>query len=462
MASVRRDWTLGLRGTLFLLLGDVLCVADAVAIGYGLRFHCSWWPQPAVPIAPVDAYLSAGVIATYVAILCMHVFGLYDRRGTRSSIDSLDLLCRSGLTAGLLLLSITYFYREFEYSRLAALYTAVSGFTLLGVFRVSWVSYCATRRESGFGTRRVLVVGGEREAAKLAEKIEHSPGFGYRLAGVADADAPVAPLLEEGDVEEVLIGDPALPQERLLRWIEVCEQRGIPIRMVPATYDLLVDARDFAEVGGMPLVTVNERRARPLRAILKRALDLTVSLLLIVAFAPFAAMVAVAIRLDSNGPVFYRQQRVGRDGVGFDMIKFRTMVANAEDLLPAMVDFDKLDEPVFKLERDPRVTAVGRWLRRFSVDEVPQLWNVVRGEMSLVGPRPEESRLVERYDVWERRRLKLLPGITGLQQIHCRGSQSLAERVRWDVLYLRKESFLLDLWILARTIHVVLTGKGAR
>ena len=129
-------------------------------------------------------------------------------------------------------------------------------------------------------------------------------------------------------------------------------------------------------------------------------------------------------------------------------------------MLPALLDIDALSEPVFKVPHDPRVTGVGRVLRRLSLDELPQLLNVIRGEMSLVGPRPEEERLVKRYDIWQRRRLKLTPGITGLQQLYSRGSSSLQERVRWDIIYLRKESLLLDLWILFRTLGVVLRGRG--
>ena len=159
--------------------------------------------------------------------------------------------------------------------------------------------------------------------------------------------------------------------------------------------------------------------------------------------------------------MIFRQERVGQHGRVFTMFKFRTMVADAEARLREILDLDALDEPVFKFENDARVTRVGRFLRKSSLDELPQLFNVLRGEMSLVGPRPEERAIVERYNIWQRRRLKVKPGITGLQQVMNRGIPDLAERIKYDIYYIRRQSFLLDLSILLRTIFVVLSGKGA-
>jgi lipopolysaccharide/colanic/teichoic acid biosynthesis glycosyltransferase len=191
-------------------------------------------------------------------------------------------------------------------------------------------------------------------------------------------------------------------------------------------------------------------------------MDVSLSILGLTLLAPFWSVIALLIWLEDGGPVFFLQTRVGQDGRLFKIVKFRTMVVNAEALLPGLVNIEGLKEPVFKLEEDPRVTRLGRFLRRSSLDEVPQLINVLRGEMSLVGPRPEELQVVQQYGIWEQRRLKTKPGLTGLQQVQCRGSVSLKERVRWDILYLRKQSLLLDFWICLKTVYVVLLGKGAR
>jgi lipopolysaccharide/colanic/teichoic acid biosynthesis glycosyltransferase len=165
--------------------------------------------------------------------------------------------------------------------------------------------------------------------------------------------------------------------------------------------------------------------------------------------------------MQSPGPGLFAQRRVGQDGQAFLMRKLRSMVPDAEARLPDIVDVGALDQPVYKLDEDPRVFPLGRFLRRWSLDELPQLWNVVRGEMSLVGPRPEAEEVVARYDAHQRRRLKAKPGMTGLQQVHARATLDLEERIRLDVYYIRRRTFLFDLYILARTPWAVVSGHGA-
>jgi lipopolysaccharide/colanic/teichoic acid biosynthesis glycosyltransferase len=177
--------------------------------------------------------------------------------------------------------------------------------------------------------------------------------------------------------------------------------------------------------------------------------------------APLMAIIAVLIALDSRGPVFFIQERVGKRGKPFRILKFRTMVANAESLLDDLLDVDDLAQPVFKLKDDPRVTGVGRWLRRTSLDELPQFVNVLRGEMSLVGPRPEEKRFVDHYEPWQRLRLQVKPGMTGPMQVRGRGDLALEERVRLEIEYIENYSVVLDLEILLRTLPAVLSAYGA-
>jgi lipopolysaccharide/colanic/teichoic acid biosynthesis glycosyltransferase len=197
------------------------------------------------------------------------------------------------------------------------------------------------------------------------------------------------------------------------------------------------------------------------QAFLKRAMDVVGALVGIPLSAPLMLVAAILIKLDSRGPVLFVQERVGKDGRPFRMYKLRSMVANAEALLDELVDLDALDEPVFKLKDDPQVTRVGRFLRRWSIDELPQLVNVLRGEMSLVGPRPEEARIVCYYSPWHRRRLRAKPGITGPVQVNGRGDLSLEERVRLEVDYIRHYSLRRDVELLLRTIPVVIRGDGS-
>lgn len=474
---MKRHWSERTSGYLFLLVLDFLIVFDSLALGYLLRFQWAFWDQPAVPQAPVGAYLQAWAVVTYLVLFLFHSHGLYDRRKVRDPIEALRPILAAGTGVLLLLLALSYFYRGFSYSRLALVYSCVAGLCLFTLFRCGWESYRRRLRSLGHSQKRVILVGGRTLPKFLSQRFAEDPSYGYSVCAVIDKglvdpsflpDTPkgsledLERLLEETAADEVLIGHPAVGHHQLLRMIDTCERFDRPIRMVPATYDLHIDSSDFEEIGGIPLVTVNERRAKPLYRVTKRAVDIVLASIGLIVTAPLLALVALTIRVDSPGPSIYRQRRVGRHGATFQMLKFRTMVVGAEELLPALVSADDLEEPVFKLEQDPRVTRLGKYLRCSSVDELPQLWNVLKGEMSLVGPRPEEESMVARYDIWERRRLKLAPGITGLQQLHCRGSQSLKERVRWDILYLRKESMVLDLWVLFKTIGAVISRRGAR
>ena len=208
---------------------------------------------------------------------------------------------------------------------------------------------------------------------------------------------------------------------------------------------------------------INSRPAtiQGLRALVKRAIDVIGALSAILLFAPLMALAALAVKLDSRGPILFVQERAGKHGKPFKMFKFRTMVENAEELLDQVVNLDALQEPMFKLEEDPRITRVGRFLRRWSIDELPQLFNVLRGEMSLVGPRPEESRIVARYSEWHRERLMAKPGITGPMQVSGRGDLPFEERARLEIEYVRRYTLWRDLSILLRTIPAVILGTGA-
>jgi exopolysaccharide biosynthesis polyprenyl glycosylphosphotransferase len=194
---------------------------------------------------------------------------------------------------------------------------------------------------------------------------------------------------------------------------------------------------------------------------MKRGLDLVGSLVGLVVLTPFMVLIALLLKLDSPGPIFFVQERAGQYGKPFRMYKFRSMVQNAEELLEQLLDLDRLKQPAFKLRDDPRVTRVGRWLRRTSLDELPQLFNVLKGEMSMVGPRPEEVRIVQKYNPWESQRLLVKPGMTGSMQVSGRADLSLEERVKLELTYIENYSILEDIKILIKTLPAVLSGRGS-
>ena len=248
--------------------------------------------------------------------------------------------------------------------------------------------------------------------------------------------------------------------QSVIELLNFCEQHNVALYMLPGSFDVAVSPREISAVSGTPVIRLRDASLHPVYALVKRLSDVLIAGAALVIGLPVWIAIAVAVRCTSRGPVLFTQLRAGHHGSPFRMFKFRSMEADAEARLKDLVSFDELAEPVFKLRNDPRVTPVGRLLRRTGLDEIPQLLNVLKGEMSIVGPRPEEIALVERYDAVHRRRLKAKPGITGYQQVTNRGEASLGARVRHDLLYLKHQSLLLDFYIMLKTVGVMVRGKG--
>jgi exopolysaccharide biosynthesis polyprenyl glycosylphosphotransferase len=280
-------------------------------------------------------------------------------------------------------------------------------------------------------------------------------------------DSPVTAGLEaaiaQEPLDEVFL---ALSMEKYSHLIEsivrLCEEQGIIVRLQTEMFKLHIARWHVDQLNGLPVVTVRSGPPDGWQLIAKRVIDVWGSLVLLIALAPIFAMVAIAIKLDSHGPVLFRQERVGLNKRRFKLFKFRTMVEGADVQQPLLERLNEAAGPVFKIRHDPRITWVGKFLRRFSIDELPQLLNVLKGEMSLVGPRPLPVRDIERIDVqWHKRRLSMQPGVTGLWQVNGRSDVSFDRWVRMDLEYIDKWSLALDLKILLKTIPAVLKGSGA-
>lgn len=461
-----------------LLLGavDLVLVAASFVAAYVLRFH---FDVGAVTPAPAEfgRYAEALVVIGAVFHVVLRGRGLYEHLPPRG-IDVLEETLGAVTFGSVIVLAASFFYRDFSYSRSVCLIAWALMVMALPAPRLLLMFRRRRRYARGLDLVPALIVGAPARAHDLARRLASHRRYGLDIVGIltpeasppqdAPADAPpwlgpvrdLAVVARKAHAREVLISD-TLERLELLTVLETCEAIAVEARVVPAVYDLFTTARDLTELHGVPFIAVRERRFELLSRALKRAFDLAVGLLLLVPAAPLIALLALLVRRESPGPALFVQRRVGEAGQPFRMWKLRSMVVDAEARLGELVDVDRLAAPVFKLEDDPRVTRVGRFLRRWSLDELPQLWNVVLGDMSLVGPRPEEEAIVARYDAHHRRRLKAKPGLTGLQQLEARASGDLDERVRLDVYYLRRRTFLFDLWILARTPWAVLRGKGA-
>lgn len=338
----------------------------------------------------------------------------------------------------------------------------------------------ARLRQRGYNLRHALIVGTNRRAAQLAARIERSE-LGYRLLGFVDdpwTDSPavsetgypvltdlrhLARFLRETVVDEVFICLPLKSSyERIREVIEACECQGIVVRLLGRMFDLRIARARVEAFEDETIVSVYTGQMEGWPGVAKRGLDLVSSLVLLILFAPLFLITIVAIKLTSDGPAFFVQQRVGVNKRRFRLFKFRTMVMDAERRLKALEPLNEVSGPVFKIRNDPRITPLGRFLRKTSIDELPQLINVLKGDMSLVGPRPLPVRDYNGFDEdWHRRRLSVRPGITCLWQVNGRSGVSFDQWMKLDMRYIDEWSLWLDLKILAKTVPAVLRGTGA-
>jgi exopolysaccharide biosynthesis polyprenyl glycosylphosphotransferase len=264
-----------------------------------------------------------------------------------------------------------------------------------------------------------------------------------------------------GEIDEVLIADPDFPQSEAVELVDRCHRHGVRVRVAPSTMEILMDRVEFVPGQTLPLFELKPPVFDGVDWFVKRSFDIVGSLVLIVLFSPVMLLSALAVKLSSRGGVIYRSMRPGIAGEPFPCLKFRTMYEDAEHRQPELEKHNEMGGAIFKIRRDPRVTAVGQFLRRWSLDELPQLFNVLRGEMSLVGPRPLPQRDFDRLADWHRKRYLVLPGITGLWQVSGRSELDFDELVRLDFLYLENWSVFLDLSIMLKTIPAVFKAKGA-
>ncbi|HEX3360028.1 MAG TPA: sugar transferase [Solirubrobacterales bacterium] len=326
--------------------------------------------------------------------------------------------------------------------------------------------------------QRTLILGSGVVAGQVVEKLHVNPQFGLDPVGLVDDDvhtvgtpdlprlgrfADLIEVIDAQNIDRVIITFSRASHEQLLESIRVCRDAGVAINVVPRLFEFLDGVRALDQVGGLPLLSLDTPALSSISMAAKRLFDVVASALLIVLFSPLMLAIAVAIGIESKGPVLFAQRRAGRGNREFRLVKFRSMYVDAEDRKQEIAAMNESDDGVmFKIRRDPRVTRVGRFIRRFSIDELPQLFNVVKGEMSLVGPRPlifaETAALEER---WHLRRLELRPGITGPWQVYGRSESPFQEMVRFDYQYVAGWSLARDFEILLATIPVVVSGRGA-
>ncbi len=350
---------------------------------------------------------------------------------------------------------------------------AAMSFLTIGVLRSAYESVTLELMRAAGVRRRVVLVGEPDSLASLRTALAATRGgLGYEFAGVIATETvpglrrlgslPELPaVLEDVQPDEVILSEAELPERTVLEVVEHAHRQGIKVRLAPETTELLVKRGEYVPGHGVPLFELRPPVLTGWEWALKRTFDIVVSLLVGVLLLPLWLLVALAVKLDSRGPVFHADSRIGVGEREFAMLKFRTMVEDAAALQPALEKANEAEGALFKIRDDPRVTRVGHVLRRLSLDEIPQIVNVLKGEMSLVGPRPLPLRDHALLQDWHKARYAVLPGMTGLWQISGRSGLTFDDLVRLDFTYLEHWSIWLDVTIIARTFPAVLRGKGA-
>ncbi|MEM7410752.1 MAG: sugar transferase [Myxococcota bacterium] len=419
------------------------------------------------PINAFGDYLRALPLVVLPWLATCWWFGIYKSSRLSTGVDEFQKLLRGAALGLLVLASTSFFMKELHFGRLVVLTSAAFNLALQGWSR--WFFHRLERglRGSGDQDLRVLIVGTGVPAIRLLQKLQDHPEDGYDVVGFlgreevpGEKDVAGRPVLGHIDdvrsvavghrIDEILVAEPSLGHSRMLSLVLACEDLGITFRVVTNLFEVLTAGTQLDLIDDLPLVRLGRERVHAGYAPLKRAFDAVGATLGLLAAAPILAWAVLRLRGEGVRSPWFVHERVGQDGRRFQLWKLRTLAEDAEPYAVAPRDAD-----------DTRITDFGRWLRATSIDELPQLWNVLRGEMSLVGPRPEMPFVVEQYDEWQERRLTVKPGITGLWQILGRKDLPMHENLQYDFYYIRNRSLALDASILLRTVGAVWSRRGA-
>jgi exopolysaccharide biosynthesis polyprenyl glycosylphosphotransferase len=468
----------------FWMILDAVTIAGAAALATVYRFHAS-------PVAEAKGFWHGTLIhgrsmGILLALLCGFAVALimtsrrlhlYTPIRLTGFLREQRLSVQACLYSGLLLTGTLYLIHAEDISRSVVLITIGLVTVALSLRRLVYRMMIYRGFDRGVGTRNVLIVGTGAEAHALRHHLDSIRRLGYAFKGFIDLPGSTSSFAaSSGDVvgtfetlfqsarkqfvDEIFFTTPC-DREMVQDVLARARIHGVDLRVIPDMYDGLAWNSPIEYIGQFPTIPLHSGHVPEMGLVLKRVLDMLLATLTLVALSPVLLAIALAVKLDSHGPVLYSSERIGKKGRVFKCIKFRTMVRDAENRRADVMHMNERDGVLFKIANDPRITRLGRFLRKYSLDELPQFFNVLRGDMSIVGPRPPLASEVREYKLSHLRRLDVMPGITGLWQVQARQDPSFDNYISLDVTYVDNWSVWLDLKILARTVVVVLAGTGS-
>jgi exopolysaccharide biosynthesis polyprenyl glycosylphosphotransferase len=451
-----------------LIISDSVVIAAVLGFGLFISSRATTWA-----IDPTLAIYGTPILIGLVWLAFLAMRGSYDQRIVGLGTEEIRRVVSATLYTFAIVAGTSYLIRA-DISRAYAFVSLPLGLVLITAMRFYWRGWLYRQRSKGRFTFRTVVVGDNVSRTELAQRLERDSFTGYLVVG--EFGEPVQGgetesqwfddllrLLDQSQAAAVALAPSAeISSETIRQLAWLIEARGIELLVAPAIMDVAGPRLTVRPAAGLPLLHLDQARLSRPQRISKRSLDLVGSITLIALLSPLMLITALSVRLTSTGPVIYRQIRIGRGGREFTMLKFRTMKVGANAEREQLRAQHGIATPMFKLTKDPRITKAGRFLRRWSLDELPQLFNVVGGSMSLVGPRPHPLDDVNRYEFTAYRRLALKPGMTGLWQVEGRSDLDWSEALQLDIYYVETWSLAGDLVLLSRTLRAVLRGSGAR
>lgn len=463
------------RYVLCALLLDIGSVLSAMAIANFLRRTLPYGAVLYNPLCPEGIpQLRVYALVVGLWVLTALALSLYDPKRTYKAVDEYQTLTLTVSFFAMVVAGTLYFtYRQT--SRLLMIYALGLTWLMAVGWRTAVRLFLRGRRKHAQPVSHVLIVGAGEVGQNVAASIREHHWTAMQLVGYLDDDPAkrengLAVLGTLDDVEEVvrtykvdnvILALPPRAHDRLNMTVSRLHKLPVRVRIVPDYFSLALYRATVDDFGGIPMINLREPALSSYQRLIKRAIDVSVGGFLTVLALPLMGLISIAIKLESKGPVLFHQARVGENGVTFHMLKFRSMVSNAEDLQATVNGVDAKGHLVHKHKDDPRVTRVGKVLRRWSLDELPQFFNVLKGDMSLIGPRPEMPWLVDKYEPWQRARFAVPQGLTGWWQVNGRSDKMMHLHTDEDLYYIQNYSLWLDLYILLKTPWVVLKGKGA-
>ncbi len=454
----------------WLRLGAVLTDAVALAATWVAVVHArasfhAWWPldlfagEPMLATVSPDHALNLGWLLIPAWLLALYEVGSYSALRRKSATVVARELLIATVAALVGVITLIFFLQIQPASRTLILSFGIAAVVPLAVARWAQILALGRLRAASFDPYRVLIVG-DGDVTPYTDTLARHHSWGITVVGTVTVGELPGILVAEPIDEVYLTG--GLSSDRLTEVAGICDELGVPLTLEANFVGLRATQTTLDDYDGWTVLTVRSAPGASIELATKRAMDLTLSAVALVVLSPLLALTAVAIWWQDRGPALYIQERIGRYGRPFRMLKFRTMVSGAEDSLPDLLEHNEVDGPVFKMRNDPRITPVGKWLRRGSIDELPQLWNVIRGEMSLVGPRPPLPSEVGCYERWQLRRLSMKPGITCSWQVSGRSDIDFERWMALDLEYIDNWNLWLDVRLILRTIPAVIRGTGAR